>query len=172
MVVSYSPPPCCSAKDQVLVQFRRSWSAQGVALAISSVPKPCGGACAVDLHKHFPVPALLTRFEGRRQQWLSCQHHPHRQKKSLPAHPRKSAILAARTTAGLSQNGLAAKLKTAQQNVQRLEKGGNIPSTNTLLRIAKATAHQLVITFSRVALPGPQLPRPDNHPRRPQTSRS
>jgi ribosome-binding protein aMBF1 (putative translation factor) len=58
-----------------------------------------------------------------------------------------AAILAARTTAGLSQTELAAKLETAQQNVQRLEKGGSTPSTNTLLRIAKATGHKLVITF-------------------------
>jgi ribosome-binding protein aMBF1 (putative translation factor) len=62
-----------------------------------------------------------------------------------------AAILAARTTAGLSQNQLAVKLKTAQQNVQRLEKGGSTPSTNTLLRIAKATGHKLVITFSPVS---------------------
>ena len=39
----------------------------------------------------------------------------------------------ARTTAGLSQNDLASKLKAAQQNVQRLEKGGSTPPTNTLL---------------------------------------
>ena len=62
-----------------------------------------------------------------------------------------AAILAARITAGLSQNQLAAKLKTAQQNVQRLEKGGSTPSTNTLLRIAKATGHKLVITFNPVS---------------------
>lgn len=61
------------------------------------------------------------------------------------------AIHAARTTAGLSQNDLAAKLKTAQTNIARLERGGSIPSTNTLLRIAKATGHKLVITFSRTA---------------------
>jgi transcriptional regulator with XRE-family HTH domain len=60
-----------------------------------------------------------------------------------------AAILAARTTAGLPQNDLAAKLKTAQQNVQRLEKGGSIPSTNTLLRIAKATGHKLVLSFDQ-----------------------
>jgi transcriptional regulator with XRE-family HTH domain len=40
--------------------------------------------------------------------------------------------------AGLSQTELAAKLKTAQQNVRRREKGGSTSSTNTLLRIAKA----------------------------------
>jgi ribosome-binding protein aMBF1 (putative translation factor) len=60
-----------------------------------------------------------------------------------------AAILAARTTAGLSQNDLAARLKTAQTNIARLERGGSVPSTNTLLRIAKATGHKLVITLSR-----------------------
>jgi ribosome-binding protein aMBF1 (putative translation factor) len=49
----------------------------------------------------------------------------------------RAAILAARTTAGLSQTELAAKLKTAQTNIARLERGGSIPSTNTLQRIAK-----------------------------------
>jgi transcriptional regulator with XRE-family HTH domain len=59
-----------------------------------------------------------------------------------------AAILAARTTAGLSQSDLAEKIKTAQQNVQRPEKGGSIPTTKTLLRIARATRHKLVITFT------------------------
>ena len=62
-----------------------------------------------------------------------------------------AAILAARVTAGLPQNRTRPKLKPAQQNVQRLEKGGSTPSTNTLLRIAKATGHKLVITFSPVS---------------------
>ena len=60
-----------------------------------------------------------------------------------------AAILAARNTAGLSQNDLAARLRTAQTNIARLERGGSIPSTNTLLRIAKATGHKLIITFTR-----------------------
>jgi uncharacterized protein len=62
-----------------------------------------------------------------------------------------AAILAARTAAGLSQTELAAKLKTAQTNIARLERGGSIPSTNTLQKIAKATGHKLVITFTRTA---------------------
>jgi ribosome-binding protein aMBF1 (putative translation factor) len=61
------------------------------------------------------------------------------------------AILAARMAAGLSQTELAAKLKTAQGNIARLEKAGSIPSTSTLQRVAKATGHKLVITFSRDA---------------------
>ena len=62
-----------------------------------------------------------------------------------------AAILAARTAAGLSQTELAAKLKTAQANIARLEKAGSIPSTSTLQRIAKATGHKLTITFTRHA---------------------
>jgi transcriptional regulator with XRE-family HTH domain len=62
-----------------------------------------------------------------------------------------AAILTARTAAGLSQTELAAKLRTAQANIARLEKAGSIPSTNTLQRVAKATGHKLAITFSRDA---------------------
>ena len=62
-----------------------------------------------------------------------------------------AAILAVRTAAGLSQTELAAKLKTAQANIARLEKAGSIPSTNTLQPIAKATGHKLTITFTRTA---------------------
>lgn len=60
-----------------------------------------------------------------------------------------AAILAVRTAAGLSQIALAAKLKTAQANVARLEKGRSPPSTSTLQRIAKATGHTLRISFLR-----------------------
>jgi ribosome-binding protein aMBF1 (putative translation factor) len=60
-----------------------------------------------------------------------------------------AAILAARTAAGLSQMELAARLNTAQANIVRLEKGRSLASTRTLQRIAKATGHKLVITFTR-----------------------
>jgi ribosome-binding protein aMBF1 (putative translation factor) len=60
-----------------------------------------------------------------------------------------AAIVAARTAAGLSQNELVSRTKTAQPNIGRLEKGGSLPSVRTLQRIAKATGHKLLITFSR-----------------------
>ena len=60
-----------------------------------------------------------------------------------------AAIIAARAAAGLSQNELASKLKTSQSNIVRLEKGRSKPSTTTLQSIAKATGHQLVVTFTR-----------------------
>ena len=58
-----------------------------------------------------------------------------------------AAIVAARTAAGLSQNELASRTKTAQPNIGRLEKGGNLPSVRTLQRVAKATGHKVVISF-------------------------
>jgi ribosome-binding protein aMBF1 (putative translation factor) len=58
------------------------------------------------------------------------------------------AIIAARTAAGITQYELAARIKTSQGNVVRLEKGRSVPTTRTLQRIAKATGHELTITFS------------------------
>lgn len=60
-----------------------------------------------------------------------------------------AAIRSARTNTGLSQIELAAKLKTSQANIVRLEKGRSQPSTRTLQRIAKATGHKLTISFIR-----------------------
>jgi ribosome-binding protein aMBF1 (putative translation factor) len=84
---------------------------------------------------------------------VPVQAKPASPPKEVTARPSQlgAAILAARTAAGLSQTELAAKIKTAQTNIARLERGGSMPSTNTLQRIAKATGHKLLITFSRTA---------------------
>ena len=47
----------------------------------------------------------------------------------------------------LSQEELASRLKTYQTNIARLERGHGLPSTRTLLKIAKATDHRLEIAF-------------------------
>jgi ribosome-binding protein aMBF1 (putative translation factor) len=60
-----------------------------------------------------------------------------------------AAIMNARAAAGLSQIGLADRLKTSPANVVRLEKGRSLPSSRTLQKIAKATGHDLVISFVR-----------------------
>jgi transcriptional regulator with XRE-family HTH domain len=60
-----------------------------------------------------------------------------------------AAIRAVRGAAGLSQIELAAKLKTSQANIVRLEKGHSKATTSTLERIAEATGHKLVISFTR-----------------------
>lgn len=58
-----------------------------------------------------------------------------------------SALIAARTRAGLTQEQLAARMKTTQAVIARLEGGGSKPSTRTLERYAAATGSRLKITF-------------------------
>jgi ribosome-binding protein aMBF1 (putative translation factor) len=48
-------------------------------------------------------------------------------------------IIRARVAAGLSQAELAARMGTAQSYVARLESGRTLPTTATLVRVAKAT---------------------------------
>lgn len=57
------------------------------------------------------------------------------------------ALIAARTRAGLSQQQLAAKMKTSQSYVARLESGKVHPSTDALARFARATGTRLRISF-------------------------
>jgi DNA-binding XRE family transcriptional regulator len=52
--------------------------------------------------------------------------------------------------AGLTQEQLAARLKTKQAVIARLESGRVKPSTRTLERIAQATGHKLRISFEPV----------------------
>ena len=58
-----------------------------------------------------------------------------------------SAMIAARTRAGLTQEQLARRMKTTQSTVARLESGRAVPSGRTLQRIAEATGSRLKISF-------------------------
>jgi ribosome-binding protein aMBF1 (putative translation factor) len=58
-----------------------------------------------------------------------------------------SALIDARTRAGLTQEQLARRMKTTQAVIARLEGGGSKPSTRTLERYAEATGSRLRITF-------------------------
>ena len=57
------------------------------------------------------------------------------------------AVIAARTTAGLTQQQLARRMATTQSVIARLESGRSRPSTQTLERLASATGTRLRITF-------------------------
>ena len=58
-----------------------------------------------------------------------------------------SALIEARSRAGLTQVELARRMGTTQAVVARLESGRVKPSTRTLERFAKATNSRLRITF-------------------------
>ena len=62
-----------------------------------------------------------------------------------------SELIAARAAAGLTQEGLAKRMKTTQTVVARLESGKKMPSTRTLERYATATGHLLIISFAPAA---------------------
>jgi ribosome-binding protein aMBF1 (putative translation factor) len=57
-------------------------------------------------------------------------------------------LIRARVQAGLSQAELAERMGTSQSTIARLESGQTLPSTKTLLRIAKATGTRFEIRLS------------------------
>jgi ribosome-binding protein aMBF1 (putative translation factor) len=71
-----------------------------------------------------------------------------------------SALIAARSRAGMTQEQVAKAMGTTQAVIARLESGRTKPSTRTLERFAKATGTRLRITFD------PACPR-DKEPRFP-----
>lgn len=58
-----------------------------------------------------------------------------------------STLIEARTRARLSQAQLAERMNTTQTAIARLESGKTLPSTRTLMRLAKATGHKLKIVL-------------------------
>lgn len=60
-------------------------------------------------------------------------------------------LIGARARAGLTQEQLAARMKTTRTVISRLESGRMKPSTRTLERYAKATGHKLRITLEPLA---------------------
>ena len=58
-----------------------------------------------------------------------------------------SALIKARSNAGMTQQQVATAMDTTQAVVARLESGKVLPSTRTLARYAQATHTRLRITF-------------------------
>lgn len=55
-------------------------------------------------------------------------------------------LIGARLNAGLTQQELAAKMGTSQSAIARLEGGGGIPNTRTLMKLAQALNIEFHIT--------------------------
>ncbi len=60
-----------------------------------------------------------------------------------------SAMIAARSRAGLTQDQLAERMQTTQSTIARLESGKSMPSGRTLQKFAEATGSKLRIAFER-----------------------
>ncbi|HEY8884873.1 MAG TPA: helix-turn-helix transcriptional regulator [Chloroflexota bacterium] len=63
-----------------------------------------------------------------------------------PQYEFRRALIAARLAAGLTQVGLANKLGTTQSAIARLESGTNMPTVETLCRLADVLGIQFEIT--------------------------
>ncbi len=61
-----------------------------------------------------------------------------------------SAMIAARTRAGLTQDELAERMNTRQSTIARLESGKSMPSGKTMKKFAEATGSRLRIVFEKV----------------------
>ena len=61
-----------------------------------------------------------------------------------------TALIKARSDAGLTQEELAKRMGTTQSVIARLEGGKSRPSTTTLGKLAKATGTKLRVSFERV----------------------
>ncbi len=62
-----------------------------------------------------------------------------------------TAMIEARSRAGLTQNQLAERMKTTQSTIARLESGKAMPSGKTLQKFAAATGNKLKIAFLKSA---------------------
>jgi ribosome-binding protein aMBF1 (putative translation factor) len=61
-----------------------------------------------------------------------------------------TALIKARSEAGLTQEEIAQRMGTTQSAIARLEGGKSRPSTTTLAKFAKATGTRLRVSFERV----------------------
>ena len=87
------------------------------------------------LHKNWmKEPAYRKEYEGLEEEFALA-----------------SAMIAARTRAGLTQDQLARRMKTTQSTIARLESGRTVPSGRTLQRIAEATGSRLKISFENAS---------------------
>ena len=89
----------------------------------------------------------MTKIKDLHKKWMGDAEYRREYDGMEEEFALASALIAARSRAGLSQEELAKKMETSQSAIARMESGRTIPSGNTLKRFAKATGTRLRITF-------------------------
>jgi ribosome-binding protein aMBF1 (putative translation factor) len=87
------------------------------------------------------------RVDDLHKKWMKDPEYQREYKALEKEFSLVTALIEARTRAGLTQEQLAHRMKTTQAVIARLEGGGSKPSTRTLERFAEATDSHLRITF-------------------------
>src|ERR1017187_1108223 len=87
------------------------------------------------------------RVDDLREEWMKDSQYRREYVALEEEFSLVSALIEARTRAGLTQEQVARRMKTSQAVIARLEGGGSRPSTRTLGRYAQATGSRLRISF-------------------------
>ena len=89
----------------------------------------------------------MTNISDLHQQWLNDPEYQAAYEAQRSEFEVASAIIAARTSANLTQQELAELMSTKQSLIARLEAGEQNTTIKTLKRIAEATNTRLHISF-------------------------
>lgn len=89
----------------------------------------------------------MTKITDLHKKWMKDPKYRHEYEGLEEEFALASALIEARSRAGLTQEELAAKMETSQSAIARLESGRTTPSGRTLKRFAKATGTRLRIRF-------------------------
>ena len=94
----------------------------------------------------------MTKVNQLHEKWMKNKDYRDAYEKLEPEFALARAVIAARATAGLTQEQLAQRMNTTQSVIARLESGRTRPSTQTLERLAAATGTRLKISFEPPAV--------------------
>ena len=89
----------------------------------------------------------MSKVRDLHRKWMQEPSYREAYAEQEPEFELARALIEARARAGLTQQQLAARMKTTQSVIARLESGRAQPSTQTLQRIAEATGMRLRISF-------------------------
>lgn len=93
----------------------------------------------------------MTKFKELRKKWENNPEYKVENEALEQEFALMRAVIAARISAGLTQEDLAKRMETTQATIARLETGKQMPSTRTLEKLAKATGTKLRISFEKAA---------------------
>lgn len=89
----------------------------------------------------------MTRISELHKKWLADDEYAKAYGELETGFELARQMIEARTRAGLTQEELAARMRTSRTVIARLESGRVLPSTRTLERLAAATGSRLKISF-------------------------
>ncbi len=92
----------------------------------------------------------MTKVNDLHEKWSADANYREAFDRLGPEFELSRCLIEARTRARLTQAELAARMKTTQSVVARLESGRSHPSTKTLEKVAKATGNRLRISFEPI----------------------